>query len=89
MKNDPSLVKQKPPLGNGDLWVDVTSSHFALVDFRADPNGTECLRIPTGTDYEKQRAFDALRSVADFLESKFRHRIHECQEDFPFKRRWQ
>jgi histidinol-phosphate/aromatic aminotransferase/cobyric acid decarboxylase-like protein len=40
------------------------------VDFRADPDSTEHLRIKTGTNYEKQRAIKALRSVADFLESK-------------------
>jgi histidinol-phosphate/aromatic aminotransferase/cobyric acid decarboxylase-like protein len=70
MKNDPSLVKVKCPFGKGDVWVEVTSSHFAFVDFRADSDGIECLRIPTGTNCEKQRAVDALRSVADFLESK-------------------
>jgi len=70
MKKNPSLVKQKLPLGEGDLWVEVTSSHFAFVDFRVDPDGMECLRVPTGTNYEKRRAIDALRSVADFLESK-------------------
>lgn len=69
LKN-PSLVKQKLPLGQGDVWVEVTASHFAFLDFRADPNGTECLRVPTGTNYEKRRAMAALRSVADFLESK-------------------
>jgi hypothetical protein len=52
------------------VWIQVTSSHFAFVDFRADPDGTECLRVPTATEYEKQRAITALRSVADFLESK-------------------
>jgi hypothetical protein len=70
MKTNPSLVKQKLPLGKGDAWIEVTSSHFAFVDFRAHPDGIECLRVPTGTNHEKQRAIDALRSVADFLESK-------------------
>jgi hypothetical protein len=70
LRKNPSLVKQKLPFGKGDLWVEVTPSHFAFVDFRADPDGTECLRVPTGTDYEKRRAVDALRSAADFLESK-------------------
>jgi len=70
MKKNPCLVKEKLPLGKGDVWVEVTSSHFAFVDFRADPDGTECLRVPTGTNYEKRRAIAALRSVADFLESK-------------------
>jgi histidinol-phosphate/aromatic aminotransferase/cobyric acid decarboxylase-like protein len=69
MKND-SLVKVRFPLGKGDAWIEVTSSHFAFVDFRAHPDGIECLRVSTGTSYEKQRAIDALRSVADFLESK-------------------
>jgi hypothetical protein len=70
MKNDPSLVKQKLPLGKGDVWIEVTASYFAFKDFRADPAGIECLRVPTGTEYEKRRAMAALRSVADFLESK-------------------
>ena len=70
MKTNPSLVKQKLPLGKGDAWIEVTSSHFAFVDFRAHPDGIECLRVPTGTNHEKQRAIDALRSVADFLESE-------------------
>jgi hypothetical protein len=70
MKNDPSLVKVKRPFGKGDVWVEVTSSYFAFKDFRADPDGIECLRVPTGTIYDKQRAITALRSVADFLESK-------------------
>jgi hypothetical protein len=69
MKND-SLVKVKCPFGKGDVWIEVTSSYFAFKDFRADPAGIECLRVPTGTNYEKRRAIDALRSVADFLESK-------------------
>jgi hypothetical protein len=69
MKND-SLVKVKCPFGKGDVWIEVTASYFAFLDFRADPAGTECLRVPTGTTYQKQRAVDALRSVADFLESK-------------------
>jgi hypothetical protein len=69
MKNDPSLVKVKCPFGEG-VWIEVTSSHFAFVDFRADSDGMECIRVPTGTDYEKRRAMAALRSVADFLESK-------------------
>jgi len=69
LKN-PSLVKQKLPFGKGDVWIEATASHFAFVDFRADPAGMECFRIPTGTNYEKRRAIDALRSVADFLESK-------------------
>jgi hypothetical protein len=54
MKTNPSLVKQKLPLGKGDAWIEVTSSHFAFVDFRAHPDGIECLRVPTGTNYEKQ-----------------------------------
>jgi hypothetical protein len=70
MKNDPSLVKVKCPFGKGDAWIEVTASHFAFVDFRADPDGIECLRIPTETKCEKRRAITALRSVADFLESK-------------------
>jgi hypothetical protein len=70
MKNDPSLVKIECPFGKGDVWIEVTASHFAFVDFRADSDGIECLRVPTGTNYEKQRAITALRSVADFLESK-------------------
>jgi hypothetical protein len=70
MKNNPSLVKEKLPFGKGDVWIEVTSSHFAFVDFRADPDGMECLRIKTGTNYEKRRAIDALRSVANFLESE-------------------
>jgi hypothetical protein len=70
MKNVPSLVKLKCPFGKGDVWIEVTASYFAFVDFRADPDGIECLRVPTGTNCEKQRAVDALRSVADFLESK-------------------
>jgi hypothetical protein len=65
-----SLVKEERPFGKGDAWIEVTSSHFAFVDFRAHPDGIECLRVPTGTNYEKRRAVDALRSVADFLESK-------------------
>jgi len=69
LKN-PSLLKQKLPLGKGDVWIEVTALYFAFVDFRADPDGTECLRVPTATEYEKQRAITALRSVADFLESK-------------------
>jgi hypothetical protein len=69
LKN-PSLLKQKLPLGKGDVWIEVTASYFAFVDFRADSDRTECLRVPAGTNYEKQRAVDALRSVADFLESK-------------------
>jgi hypothetical protein len=52
------------------VWVEVTASYFAFLDFRADPDGIECLRIPTGTDYEKLRAITALRSAADFLVSK-------------------
>jgi hypothetical protein len=47
MKTNPSLVKQKLPLGKGDAWIEVTSSHFAFVDFRAHPHGIECLRVPT------------------------------------------
>jgi hypothetical protein len=70
MKTNPSLVKQKLPLGKGDAWIEATASYLAFVDFRADPDGIECLRVPTATKYEKQRAVDALRSVADFLESK-------------------
>jgi hypothetical protein len=54
MKTNPSLVKQKLPLGKGDAWIEVTSSHFAFVDFRAHPDGIECLRVPTGTNHEKQ-----------------------------------
>jgi hypothetical protein len=69
LKN-PSLVKQKLPLGKGDVWIEMTASYFAFLDFRADPDSTEHLRIKTGTNYEKQRAITALRSVADFLESK-------------------
>ena len=70
MKTNPSLVKQKLPLGKGDAWIEVTSSHFAFVDFRAHPDGIECLRVKTETTYLKRRAIKALRSVADFLESK-------------------
>ena len=70
MKTNPSLVKQKLPLGKGDAWIEVTSSHFAFVDFRAHPDGIECLRVKTETTYQKQRAIDALRSAADFLESE-------------------
>jgi hypothetical protein len=70
MKKNPCLVKEKLPFGKGDIWIEVTASYFAFLDFRADPNGTECLRVPTGTIYDKKRAITALRSVADFLESK-------------------
>lgn len=70
MKKNPCLVKQKLPLGNGDVWVEVTSLHFAFLDLRADPDGLECLRVATETSYEKLRAITALRSAADFLESK-------------------
>jgi hypothetical protein len=70
MKNDPTLVKLKCPFGKGDVWIEVTASYFAFVDFRADPDGIECLRVKTETTYQKQRAVDALRSVAAFLESK-------------------
>jgi hypothetical protein len=70
MKNDPSLVKIACPFGEGDVWIQATPTCLAFLDFRADPDGTECLRVPTGTDYEKRRAVDALRSAADFLESK-------------------
>jgi len=69
MKNDP-LVKLKCPFGKGDVWIEVAASYFAFKDFRADPDGLECLRVPTGTEYEKRRAMAALRSVADFLESE-------------------
>ena len=70
MKNDPSLVKIECPFGKGEAWIQATPTCLAFVDFRADPDGTGCLRVPTGTEYEKQRAVDTLRSVADFLESK-------------------
>jgi hypothetical protein len=70
MKNDPSLVKIECPFGKGEASIQVASSYFAFLDFRADSDGMECLRVPTGTNYEKRRAIDALRSVADFLESK-------------------
>jgi hypothetical protein len=70
MKNDPSLVKIECPFGKGDVWIQATPTCLAFVDFRADPDSTEHLRIKTGTNYEKQRAIAALRSVADFLESK-------------------
>jgi hypothetical protein len=70
MRKNPSLVKEERSFGKGDVWIQVTSLYFAFVDFRADPDGTECLRVPTATEYEKQRAITALRSVADFLESK-------------------
>jgi len=33
-------------------------------------DGMECLRVKTETTYLKRRAIKALRSVADFLESK-------------------
>jgi hypothetical protein len=69
MKNDP-LVKVKCPFGKGDVWIEVTSSHLAFFDFRADPDGIECLRVKTETKYEKLPAITALRSVADFLESE-------------------
>jgi hypothetical protein len=70
MKNDPSLVKIALPFGTGDAWIQATPTCLAFVDFRADPDGMECLRVPTATIYEKRRAIAALRSVADFLESK-------------------
>jgi len=70
MEKNASLVKQKLPFGEGDIWIEVTSLYFAFLDFRTDPDGIECLRVPTGTNYEKRCAIAALRSVADFLESK-------------------
>ena len=70
MRKNPSLVKEERPFGKGDVWIQVTSSYFAFLDFQADPDGIECLHVKTETTYQKQRAVDALRSVADFLESK-------------------
>jgi hypothetical protein len=70
MKNDPSLVKIALPFGRADMWIHATPTCLAFLDFRADPDGIERLRVPTGTNYEKRRAITALRSVADFLESK-------------------
>jgi hypothetical protein len=71
MKNDPSLVKIALPFGNGDdAWIQATPTCLAFVDFRADSDGIECLRVATETSYEKLRAITALRSAADFLESK-------------------
>lgn len=43
MKNAPGLVKVECPFGNGDAWIEATANHFALVDFRADFDGQECI----------------------------------------------
>jgi hypothetical protein len=47
MRKNPSLVKEERPFGKGDVWIQVTSLYFAFKDFRTDPDGIECLRVPT------------------------------------------
>ncbi len=66
MKNA-ALIKVECPFGEGDVWIEATATHIALVDFREDFDGRECIRIKTETAVEKQRAIDGLRTVVESL----------------------
>lgn len=64
-----TLVKVKYPFGESKIWVEATSSLVAFYDFGADSQSDKRIRcsISTETEFEKQRAIDALQASQNSL----------------------
>ena len=72
MEDNLVLVKTNHQFATAGIWVEATASYVTFFDYRLGVERENCvrLRIPTGTEFERQRCITALRGVTEFLESK-------------------
>jgi hypothetical protein len=67
MKNDPTLVRRACQFVGG-AWMEASASHIAIYKYDDDSERENFAYIPTRTGLEKQRAVNALRRIAEFVE---------------------